>query len=124
MNEELLETLRGSSEWLARWSKEQEDRALGWSFDEYKQLTARWGDTTEAVLAEVQFLPPPFGFAPPRMRAVVRITLDMDHVKEFPPQKGISLYEEDGRPFGDEKGWHLQDRCQAVDSVMSIWLEN
>jgi hypothetical protein len=39
------------------------------------------------------------------MRAVVRVPLDLDATPPF-PEAGFSLYEE-GKPFGEEKGWKL-----------------
>ncbi len=107
---------------LSRWSKELADRALGWSFDDVKRLTVRYGGTNLETLAEVKFLPPPFGFALPRLRAVVRIRFDLDEVKELPPESGCSLYE-NGQPFGEEGAWRPV-RDHVSDNMVDIWFQN
>jgi hypothetical protein len=106
----VFDSRRDAWERLAEWAKEQEDRALGWDHDEVKRLKIKVGDfTSPEFYAEVQHLPPAFGFAAARPRAKVRIRIDI-RVMDPLPERGISLYEGD-RPFGKENGWSVETWC-------------
>jgi hypothetical protein len=109
---------------LARWAKQENDKALRWSYDEVKKLTLHYNDFATEVYAEVQYQPAPFGFAPVRMRAIVRVPIDLDTMPHF-PQDGFSLYE-DGKLFGEEKRWLVKEAFAYDDepSRIDLLLQN
>jgi hypothetical protein len=93
---------------LGSWAKRQEDKSLGWRCDEVTTLTLRIKDLSREVRAEIQHLPPAFGFAPQRQRALVRVPVRGICTAPM-PERGYSLLWESGQFFGDENGWSVKE---------------
>jgi hypothetical protein len=110
---------------IAEVCKKEEDKRIGWHFDEVKTLRMRYGDyTSPEIYAEVQYLPPSFGFAPHRMRAKVRIYIDLCMGQVLPPERGITLCDND-HPFGEENGWHIAwGFVRENEGRIDLFLEN
>jgi hypothetical protein len=112
-------------EWLARWSKNMDDKAMGWVFEEVRTLTVRRGCASSLPLNAEIHNEPVFGFNPQRIRTTVKVTIDLDAGNiDWLTEKGgaYTLYEED-RLLGTEGGWKIKE-AWAKEELLTLFLEN
>ena len=107
--------------------KAAEDRAMGWEFEETKMLRIAWdGYTTKLLRAEIH-REDIFGFTPNPFRHDVRFRLHPDEFSHTdplapPPLMHITLYQEDGKPFGRKCSFRWKKCYERKSGVWDYFL--